>query len=62
VKYFEQRAASLRTATVNGDSFPPSDELIGQRPLPAQERYFAEKEETTRTAHCGPAYDAPVLC
>ena len=44
-------------------SWPPSDELIGQRPLPAQERYFAQREAATRTASCGHAFDEqPTYC
>ena len=51
--YFEERAASLRTATVNGDSFPPSENDIVGKPLPSQARYFEQKEANTNIVRHG---------
>jgi hypothetical protein len=45
--------------------FPPSDDLVGQRPLPAQERYFAQHEQQTGARSCGiaaAAQEQPAYC
>jgi hypothetical protein len=54
-----------RSAQIPGalSGWPPSDELLGQRPLPSQERYFERHEMATHTASCGLAYDEqPTYC